>query len=97
LCNLQVEFYYSKLSGPSQKAIRIGGILYKFPKERVTFICQFRFLIIIYFILQATYSEAKARCEKDGMMLATVEGDEEMKSIIDYLSYVGKFPSNMAD
>jgi len=41
-------------------------------------------------IEKSTYAEAKSKCEKDGMTLAAVEGEEEMKNIMDYLSYTGE-------
>lgn len=40
--------------------------------------------------MQATYQEASAKCERDGMKLAVLDGEEEMKNIVDYLSYTGK-------
>jgi len=76
--------------GPSEKVVRISGILYKFPKEKVCeyflFNENYRFVLIE----KSTYAEAKSKCEKVGMTLAAVEGEEEMKNIIDYLSYTGE-------
>lgn len=39
---------------------------------------------------QATYREALAKCEHDGMKLAVIEGEEEMKNVMEYLTYTGK-------
>jgi hypothetical protein len=39
---------------------------------------------------QASYHEALAKCERDGMKLAVLDGEEEMKNVMEYLSYTGK-------
>jgi hypothetical protein len=39
---------------------------------------------------QSSYHEALAKCERDGMKLAVLDGKEEMKNVMEYLSYTGK-------
>jgi hypothetical protein len=34
--------------------------------------------------------DAKAKCEKEGMHLAVLNGSKEVESVVDYLTYVGK-------
>jgi hypothetical protein len=34
--------------------------------------------------------DAKAKCEKEGMRLAVLNGSKELENVVDYLTYVGK-------
>jgi hypothetical protein len=69
--------------------VRIAGVLYQFPKEKVkSQLCRNRIEIFTN-NNQANYEDAKAACEKQGMMLATLESEDEAQRVNDYLSYIG--------
>jgi hypothetical protein len=34
--------------------------------------------------------DAKAKCKKEGMRLAVLNGSKELENVVDYLTYVGK-------
>jgi len=66
----------------------IEGQAYLFPPEKVS-TCRKATYFQLSEFLQQSYGDAKKECEKQGMLLGSMDGKKEKKDVSDYLKYIG--------